>query len=48
MSLDGYIWLPILNGENDEKAKEVILRGISKSDDDEVRHCESLMTTQLL
>ena len=41
MSLDGDIWLSILNGENNEKSGEVILRGLSKSYVDEVKHCES-------
>lgn len=40
MSLDGDTCLSVLNRENNEKSKEVILRGLSKADVDEVRHGE--------
>jgi len=41
MSLDGDIWLSILNEEKNKKSKEVILKGLAKSDDDKVKNSES-------
>jgi len=44
MALDADMWLSILNGEKSEKneeAQKIIMKGLSKSDVDKVRHCES-------